>query len=63
MWTDTRHHILAKYSLLNYLKRYIFSGIFPSKSLWKNLVNYAIKYEEGQKNDCEMTGTFLDSPS
>ncbi len=44
---------LVKYDLWEYFANYIRDGYFPSKTMWKNIVNKGIKlYEERGYKDC-----------
>ena len=45
--------IIVKYDLWEYFANYIRDGYFPSKAMWRNIVNKGIKlYEERGYKDC-----------
>ncbi|CAG2221397.1 unnamed protein product [Mytilus edulis] len=46
--------ILSKYSLLNFLNSYMFTGCFPTKLQWKNIVNGAINQHEKHRKEERM---------
>ena len=47
-------NILSKYSLLNFLNSYMFTGCFPTKLQWKNIVNGAINQHEKHRKEERM---------
>ncbi|CAG2209444.1 unnamed protein product [Mytilus edulis] len=47
-------NILSKYSLLNFLNSYMFTGCFPTKLQWKNIVNSAINQDEKHRKEERM---------